>query len=107
MVARRIGLGLLSLVVGAVGFVVLFAIGEGTGSGIAAYAADTLLFSLAAYGLSRLDALGRPFYALLMCAPVLLLSVGGADPAGGLAALMMTVVTLAAAILPPPPRLSR
>ncbi len=103
MIAKRIGLGLLALFVGVIGFFILFAIGEGTGSGLAAYAADTLLFSLAAYGLGRLDPLGRAFYALLECAPVLLLSLGGADPAGGVMSLAMTAITLAAAILPPPP----
>ncbi len=103
MIALRILLVLLALFVGVIGFFILFAIGEGTGSGVAAYAADTLLFSLSAYGLSRLDPLGRPFYAILMCAPVLLLSIGGADPAGGLLSLVMTAITLAAAILPPPP----
>lgn len=102
MIIKRIGLGLLALLTGAIGFVVLFAIGEGTGSGLAAYAADTLLFCLVTYGLSRIDFGGRIWYAALMCAPVLLLSVGGADPAGGLLSLLMTAITLAAAVLPPP-----
>ncbi len=104
MLIRRIGIGLLALGVGAAGFVLLFVIGEGTNSGLLAYAAATLLFSLTAYGFSRVDFGGRIWYAVLMCAPVLLLSVGGADASGGLLALLMAAITLAAAILPPPPR---
>lgn len=102
MIAKRIGLGLLALLIGVIGFVVLFAIGEGSGNGLLAYAADTVLFALAAYGLSRLDHEGRIIYAVLMCAPVLLLSVGGADASGAFMSLLMTAITIAAAVLPPP-----
>lgn len=103
MIAKRIGLGLLALLLGAAGFIVLFAVGEGSGSGLLAYAVDTALFALAAYGLSRLDHDGRLLYAVLMCAPVLLLSVGGADSGGALLSILMTAITIAAAVLPPPP----
>ncbi len=101
MLALRIVLGLVALFVGAIGFVLLFSIGEATNSGLAAYAVDTLLFSLAAFGLSRLDFDGRLWYALLMCAPVLLLSVGGPDAGGRWGALLMTIITLAVAVLSP------
>ena len=103
MAARRIGLGMLALISGAVGIVILFMIGEGTGSGLLAYAVDTLLFAAAAYGLSRVDHPGRIAYAALLCAPVLLLSVAGADKGGALLSLLMTALTIAAAIVPPPP----
>ncbi len=92
MIGRRIALAFLALIIGAAGFVLLFLIGEGTGSGILAYAADTLIFALATYGLSRADPGGWLIYALLACAPVLLLSVGGASPREGALAVLMTVV---------------
>lgn len=93
MIGRRIALGLLALITGAIGIVLLFLIGEGTGSGILAYGADTLIFAFVTYMSSRLDPGGWLIYALLACAPVLLLSVGGADSGGAAAAILMTVIT--------------
>ncbi len=93
MIGRRIALAFLALIIGAAGFVLLFLIGEGTGSGILAYAADMLIFALATYVFSRADPGGWLIYALLACAPVLLLSVGGADRGGAALAVLMTVIT--------------
>ncbi len=94
MIGRRIALAFLALVIGAVGFFLLFLIGEGTGSGILAYAADTLIFALATYVFSRQDPGGWLIYALLTCAPVLVLSVGGASSGEGALAVLMTAVTV-------------
>jgi hypothetical protein len=99
---KRLGIGLLAFGIGAVGFVLLFLITEGTRSALPGYALDTLLFGLAARLFSRADFGGRIAYGLLICAPVLLFSAEGADPTGGLLALLMAAITLGVAILPQP-----
>ncbi len=101
MLIKRLGIGLLALGIGAMGFLLLFLIAEGTNNPLLGYAVDTLLFALAAYAFSRADFGGRIGYGLLICAPVLLFSAEGADPTGGLLALLMAAITLAVAILPP------
>jgi hypothetical protein len=102
MLIKRFGIGLLAFAIGAVGFVLLFLIIEGTHNPLLGYAVDTVLFALAAYGFSRADFGGRIGYGLLVCAPVLLLSAEGVDPASGRLALLMAAITLGVAILPAP-----
>jgi hypothetical protein len=79
--------------VGLFGILPLFAIGEGTGSGVAAYVVVTLVFTLLAFGLSRYDPSAWWAYALLVCAPITLLSLSGG---GGyfMAAILMIAITL-------------
>lgn len=96
---KRLLLGLLMLFIGVIGIVPFFVIGEGTGSGIAAYATVTLLFAVLAYVLSRSDPGPGPIYAVLLSAPVLLLSILGPDSGGAALSIIMLIITLAAAIL--------
>lgn len=99
MIAQRIALAFLALVIGGVGFVLLFLIGEGTGSGLLAYAADTLLFALAAFVFTRTQPAWWLAYALLLCGPVFLISIAGAGGGGGLLAVLMTAITVGVGFL--------
>jgi hypothetical protein len=90
-------LGLLALVIGAFGFVLFFVVGEGTGSGIAAFAAVSLLFALLAMGLSRSDPQAWWAFALLICAPMTALSLSSGSPSYSLGAIAMIIVTMAGA----------
>lgn len=89
----RVFLGALSLIVGLFGILPLFFIGEGTGNGVAAYAAVTLIFTLLAFGLARYDPGVWWAYALLLCAPITLLSLSGGG-AYFMAAMLMIAITL-------------
>jgi hypothetical protein len=91
----RVVLGCLSLVVGAFGIVPLFAIGEGTGSGLAAYAALSLIFALLAFVVARIDPGAWWAYALLLCAPVALLSLSAPGSDYFAVAMLMIVITMA------------
>ncbi len=99
MIWTRILFAIGALLIGALGIVPLFSIGEGTGSGILAYAADTLIFGLVAYGLSWVDRGVPPLYAVMVCLPVLLLSMGGAGSGEAFLALLMTAICAGAAYL--------
>jgi hypothetical protein len=91
----RVFLGVLSLVVGIFGIVPLFVIGEGTGSGVAAYAVISLIFALLAFGLAKSDPEAWWVYATLVCAPVTLLSLSSGAGGYFLAAIVMIAVTVA------------
>jgi hypothetical protein len=93
----RLLLGTLSLVVGIVAIVPLFVIGEGTGSGIAAYAVISLIFALLAYGLGKVDPEAWWVYGSLLCAPVTVLSLSSGAGDYFLAAIVMIIITLAGA----------
>ncbi len=99
MIAKRIALAFLALVVGGIGFFLLFFIGEGTNNALLAYAANTLLFALAAYAYTRTEPGWWLAYALLLCGPVLLISLGGASGAAALLALLMTAITVGVGFL--------
>ena len=99
MIVKRIAFSLLAIVVGVLGIGVLIGVGEGTGSGVAAYAADAVLFGVTAYTLARVDPAGGVLYAVLLCAPVLVISLMGPDSGGAGLALLMTAVTVLSAIL--------
>ncbi len=101
-VFARLGLILLAVILGGFGPPILSAVWERTHSQIAAYATVTLLLSLVAYGLARIDWLLRVWYAVILCTPILLASVGGGQRPGGLLALLMTAATVAASRLPRP-----
>jgi membrane-bound ClpP family serine protease len=73
----RIVLGVLSLVVGLLGIVPLFVIGEGTGNGILAFAVVALIFAFLAFGLANYDPGAWWVYALIFCTPITLLSLSG------------------------------
>jgi hypothetical protein len=93
----RVVLGVLSLVVGIFGIIPLFVIGEGTGSGVAAYAVVSLIFALLAFGLAKFDPGAWWAYATLVCAPLTLLSFssGGGDYL--FLAIVMIAITMAGA----------
>ncbi len=99
MIWKRILFALGALFIGAFGILPLFGIGEGTGSGILAYAVDTLIFGLVAYGLSRVDPGVPPLYAVMVCLPVLLLSLGGAGSGEAFLSLLMTAICVGVAYL--------
>jgi hypothetical protein len=93
----RVILGLLSLVIGTVAIIPLFVIGEGTGSGIAAYAIASLTFAILAYGLSKADPEAWWAYATLVCGPLTLLSLSSGAADYFLAAIVMISITMAGA----------
>ena len=93
----RVFLGALSLVVGIFAIVLLFVIGEGTGSGVAAYAVISLIFALLAFGLAKFDPGAWWGYATLVCAPVTLLSLSSGSGDYFLAAVVMIAITMAGA----------
>jgi hypothetical protein len=95
----RVGLGALCLLGGAFAIVPLFVLGEGTGSGVLAYAVLSVLFALVAFGLARRDPRAWWAYAFILCAPITLLSVSAlaADYVGG--AIILIVLTLTGAYL--------
>jgi hypothetical protein len=96
-ILARVGFGVLSLVVGIVAIVPFFVIGEGTGSGVAAYAVMSLIFALLAFGLAKFDPRAWWAYAILVCVPLTLLSFssGGGDYIFG--AIVMITITMAGA----------
>jgi hypothetical protein len=93
-ILARVVLGALSLVVGIFAIVPLFVIGEGTGSGIAAYAVVSLIFALLAFGLAKLDPKAWWVYATLVCAPVTLLSLSSGAGSYFFAAIVMIAITM-------------
>jgi hypothetical protein len=93
----RVLLGLLSLVIGTVAIVPLFVIGEGTGSGIAAYAVVSLTFAILAYLLAKADPEAWWAHAILVCAPLTVLSLSSGAGDYFLAAIVMISVTMAGA----------
>ncbi len=112
MLVKRIGLGILALIIGGVGvfvfgFVALVPMSGSTdpfwlGLG---FVVVTLFYSLIAYGLRRIDFEWSHIYALLMCSPLLLFGVvaglnGTLDLMFGLAVLLMTGIAVAAAMRP-------
>ncbi len=99
MIVKRIALGLLALVIGAFGIVPLIGIGEATGTGLTAYAVDTVIFASIAYVLTRLDPAAWPLYAGLLCAPIFILSMGIPGSGESLLAVLMTALTAGAAFL--------
>jgi hypothetical protein len=96
-ILARIVLGALSLVVGLFAIVPLFVIGEGTGSGIGAYAVVALIFALLAFGLAKYDPGAWWAYALLICTPITLLSLSGPGADYILVAMLMIAITMAGA----------
>jgi hypothetical protein len=97
VIAKRILRGVLMLIIGTVGIVPLFVVGEGTGSGFAAYAAVTVLFAVFAYVFGRSDPRAALLCGALICAPVFLLSIMGPDSGGAGLAMLMVVVTVGVA----------
>jgi hypothetical protein len=91
----RIVLGALSLVIGLLGIIPLFIIGEGTGSGIAAFAVLALIFALLAFGLASYDPGAWWVYALIFCTPITLLSLLGAGGGYILVTMLMLAITVA------------
>jgi hypothetical protein len=98
-IPARIFLGGLSLVIGVLGIVPLFIIGEGTGSGVLAYAVISLIFALLAFGLAKLDPKACWVYATLVCIPVTLLSLSSGSGDYFFAAVVMIVITMTGAYL--------
>jgi hypothetical protein len=98
-ILARVVLGALSLVVGIFAIVPLFVIGEGTGSGVAAYAVVSLIFALLAFGLAKSDPGAWWAYALLVCAPITLLSLSGPGADYILVAILMIAIAFAGALL--------
>jgi hypothetical protein len=98
-VIARLLLGILSLVVGTVAIVPLFIIGEGSGSGIAAYAVISLILAILAYGLGKSDPEAWWVYASILCSPVTVLSLSSGAGDYFLAAIVMIIITLAGAYL--------
>jgi hypothetical protein len=90
--AMRITLGLGSLLLGALAIFPLFGIGEGTGSGILAFAIIAVALGLVAFFLSRIDPKGGPIFALILCAPVAFLCFSSAGGDYVLAALAVILV---------------
>jgi hypothetical protein len=96
-ILARVVLGALSLVVGIFAIVPLFVIGEGTGSGVAAYAVVSLIFALLAFGLAKSDPGAWWAYATLVCAPVTLLSLSSGGGDYFFLAIVMIAITMAGA----------
>jgi hypothetical protein len=86
----RIGLSAFSLIVGLVGIVPLFIIGEGTGNGILAFAVVAIIFAFLAFGLANYDPGAWWVYALFFCTPITLLSLSG-----GVQYFLITMLMLA------------
>jgi membrane-bound ClpP family serine protease len=100
----RIVLGALSLVIGLFGIVPLFIIGEGTSSGIAAFAVVALIFALLAFGLAKYDPGAWWVYALIICTPITLLSLSGAGGEYILVTMLMLAISMAGAYFGHSPR---
>jgi hypothetical protein len=98
-ILARVGRGVLSVVVGMLAIVLLFVIGEGTGSGLAAYAVVSLIFALLAIGLAKSDPGAWWAYALLVCAPITLLSLSGPGGFYIVIVIPMIGITMAGAYL--------
>jgi hypothetical protein len=98
-ILARVFLGALSLVVGIFAIVLLFVIGEGTGSGVAAYVVVSLIFAFLAFGLAKFDPKAWWLYATLACAPVTLLSLSSGAGGYFIAAILMIAITMAGGYL--------
>jgi ribosomal protein L40E len=90
----RVGLGALCLLVGAFAIIPLFIIGEGTGSGVLGYAVISLIFALVAFALARRDPGAWWAYALLLCAPITVLSVFAAAADYVVGAVLMIAIAI-------------
>jgi hypothetical protein len=96
-ILARVALGALSLVIGIFAIVPLFVIGEGTGSGIAAYAVVSLVLALLTFGLAKFDPGAWWAYATLVCAPITLLSLSSGSGAYFFLAIVVIAITMAGA----------
>ncbi len=113
MIAKRIGLGVLALIIGGVGVFIFSVVSLIAVSGYTdslfltlAFVVVTLFYALVAYRLRLIDYGWSHIYALLMCTPLLLLGVmmglfaQPREMVWPLGALLMTSITVAASMRP-------